>query len=348
MHDPLQVLPCGCENEADFWRTEGYDTIVRYEDKQMGPYQLGLRFIILGHAWDKECEQMKVRRCHILAGAILERPTCSISQVQGHDMSELRPFGSPSQYVELDFGRSAVLRAALIPSFNLDILDAMVRAKVEGFHEFDPSIRRELVNACSLMSQFVRIMDYSTSFSKFSDSEGDKLLGIGEDTIEEVKHTMNQSKTFYVDRRCHGFLAHLTMSRSEYFQTTWCSTNGKFCWIDAPFDGNAVWEIVSAVRIQYKPATARKCHDGRLVVEARAANIEIKHSFPTAIRRDGTMDVPAGSGVRLRVHDLMEINLRTYATNSESLQADMGMSPAMNLDSPLNLGTHTIDPQRGG
>ena len=360
--NPLQVLPCWCGSEANFRGPEVHDVIVRCVDVQMGSFQLGLRIMFLGNAWDSE--RLKARRFHILAGVILERPTFKIVPAQFRGVSELRPFGSPGQYFKLDFRRQAILHAALIPSFNLDILTAMANAKAEGFHEFDLPVQQELVNASCLMSQFARVFQMLASSdehlksghgrdkmlkilkSKYtgytkeeliyvldhclacSSKHEDELLSIGEDLIQEVNQTMEQSKSIHVDRRTHKFLSNVTRAKSEYHQTTWFSVDGKCCWIDAPFDRNAVWEVVDVVRIQYKPASDCSCHDGRLIVEARTANVEIKHPFPTAIRESRTMDLPAGRGVRLRVLHLMEINFRSYATDSQSVQADMGMLPS--------------------
>ena len=320
---PLQVLPCRCDDEDDFRPVEGYDVIVRCEDEQMGSYQLGLRFADLGIAWAGE--KLEFRRYHILAGAILERPTSITCPIQVLEASELRPFGSPNQYLKLEFRRPAILHTALIPSFNLDILTAVIDAKSKAFREIDGHVPREFVNACWLMSQTVRIFEKLTS-SDPSDAQGDKLPGVGEDLILEVKQKLGWTKSTRINKRSHDFLSNTTRCRSDDHHTSWCSVGGKCWWIDAPLNREEIWEIENMVRMEYKPPT--NCHDGRLVVIARTANVEVQHPFSITIRRGETTNLPAGSGVWLRVPNVIQINFRSYAMGSQPVQAGMGMLPS--------------------
>ena len=319
---PLQALPCRCDNEADVSPTEGYDVIVRCEDEQMGPYQLGLRFIDLGNAWASE--QLEVRRFHILAVAILERPASMTSPVQVLEVSELRPFGSPNQYLTLDFRRPAILHTALIPSFNLDILAAVMDAKSKGFCESDRHVQREFVNGCWLMSQFVRIAEKLAS----PDPPGlqrHKLPGVDESLILEVKRKMGWTENTRVTKRSHKFLSNTTRCKSDNHHTTWYSLDGKICWIDAPLHRQEIWEIIDVVRMEYKPPT--NCHTGRLIITARTADVDIKRPFSTTVRRGETMDSGTDLGVRLRLRNVIEINFRSYAMDSRPVQAGMGKLP---------------------
>ena len=323
---PLQALPCRCDDEDDFRPVEGYDVIVRCEDEQMGSYQLGLRFIDLGIAWTGD--KLEVRRFHILAGAILERPTSIKSPVQVLEASELRPFGSPNQYLKLEFRRPAILHAALIPSFNLDILAAVMDAKSKAFREIDRHVQREFVNACWLMSQTVRIFDKMTSSDR-SDALKDKLPGVGEDLILEVEQKLRWTKSMRINKRSHDFLSNTTRCRSDDHHTAWCSVGGKCWWIDAPLNREEIWEIENMVRMEYKPPSDRQ--DGRLIVIARTANVEIRHPCSTTIRGGETTDLPAGFGVWLRVPNVVQINFRSYTMGSQSVQAGMGMLPGDTL-----------------
>ena len=320
---PLQVLACRCENDANFELIEGNDVIVRCEDHGMGPYELGLRFIALGVAWASE--KLEVRRFHILAGAILKRPASITSPVQVLEVSELRPFGSPNQYLKLDFSRPAILRAALIPSFNLDILAAVMDAKSKAFREVDRRVQPEFVNACWLMSQSVRDFEKLTS-SDSSDVQGDKLPGVGEDLILEVKQKLGWSGSICVNERSDKFLSNTIRCRSDHHHATWYSLDEKCCWIDASLHREATWEIVDVVRMEYKPPT--DCHTGRLIVTACTTDIDIKHPFSTTIHGGHTMDCGTGLGVRLRVPNMIEINFRSYAMDSRPVQGGMGKLPS--------------------
>ena len=320
---PLQTLPCRCDNEADFRPIKEYEAIVRCEDERIGSYQLGLRFIDLGTAWTGD--QLEARRFHILAGAILERPAFLTSPAHVLEASELRPFGSPNQYLKLDFRRPAILHAALIPSFNLDILAAVINAKSKGLRESDRHERPEFANACWLMSQFVRIFENLMS-SDCSDLQGDKLAGVDEDLTREVKLELGWPKTTSVDKRSHKFLSNTTRCKSDYHHSTWYSLDGKFCWIDAPIDREETWEMTSVVRMKYKPPT--NCHTGRLFVTARAANVDIKHPISRAIHGGQTVGLRTDLGVRLRVSNVITINFRSYTRDSQPAQAGIGKLPS--------------------
>ena len=324
---PLQVLPCRCENEANSWPIEGNDVIVRCEDEQMGSYQLGLRFIDLGIAWAGE--QLEVRRFHILAGAILERPTSITSPVHVLESSELLPFRSPNHYLKLEFRRPAILHTALISSFNWDILAAVMDAKREGFREFDRHVRPEFVNACWLMSQFVQIFEKMKS-SHPSQVKGDELPGVGEDLILEVEQKLGWSESTRVNERSHIFLSNMTRCRSiyhyaTYHHATWYSLDGKCCWIDAPLHREAIWEVVNVARMEYKPPTG--CHTGRLTVTALTAKVDIKHPFSITIHRGQTVDSGTGLGVCIRVPNVIEINFRSFAVDCRPIQVGMGKLP---------------------
>ena len=320
---PLQALQCRCDDKDDSRPVEGYDVIVRCEDELMGSYQLGLRFIDLGMAWAGE--QLEVRRFHILAVAILERPASITPPVQVLDVSELRPFGSPNQYLKLKFRRPAILHAALIPSFNLDILAAMIDAKSKAFREIDGHLQRDFVNDCWLMSQMVRTFEKLTS-SDPSDVQGDQLPGVGEDIILEVKQKLRWTKDMRINKRSHDFLSNTARCRSDDHHTAWCSVGGKCWWIDAPLHREEIWEIENVVRMEYKPPT--DCQDRRLIVIARTANVEIRHPYSTTIREGETTDLPAGFGVWLRVPNFIQINFRSYARDSRPVQAGMGKLPS--------------------
>lgn len=319
---PLQALPCRCDDETDFRPAEGYDVIVRCEDELMGSYQLGLRFIDLGIAWADE--QLEVRRFHILAGAILERPASITSPVQVLEVSELRPFGSPNQYLKLDFRRPAILHTALIPFFNLDILAALMDARSKGFREFDRHVPLEFVNACWLMSQFVRIFEKLAS-SDPSDLQGDKLPGVDEDLVLEVKHKLGRTKSTCISERSHEFVSNTTRCRPDHYHTTWYSLDGKLCWIDAPLHREEIWEITDVVRMEYKPPT--NCHTGRLIITARTADVEIKRPFSTTVRGGETIDSGTALGVCLRVRNVIQLNFRSYTMDSRPVQAGMGKLP---------------------
>ena len=297
--------------------------MVRCEDEQMGSYQLGLRFIDMGIAWAGE--KLEVRRFHILAGAILERPTSITCPVRVLEASELRPFGSPNQYLKLEFRRPAILHAALIPSFNLDILAAMMDTKSKACREIDRLVQREFANACWLMSQTVRIFEKMTS-SDPPVSHGDKLPGLGEDLIIEVKQKLRWTKDMRINKRSHDFLSNTARCRSDNHHTAWCSVGGKCWWIDAPLNREEIWEIENVVRMEYKPPSDRQ--DGRLIVMARIANVEIRHPYSTTIREGETTDLPAGAGVWLRVPNFIQINFRSSAGNSRPVQAGMGKLPS--------------------
>ena len=320
---PLQALPCRCDDEDDFRPVEGHDVIVRCEGEQMGSYQLGLRFIDLGMAWAGE--KLEVRRFHILAGAILERPASITCPVRVLEASELRPFGSPNQYLKLEFRRPAVLHAALIPSFNLDILAAMMDAKSKAFREIDRHVQREFVNACWLMSQMVRIFEKVTSCDP-ADVHGDKVPGVGEDLLLEVKQKLRWTKGMRINKRSHDFLSNTTRCRSDDHHTAWCSVGGKCWWIETPLNREEIWEIENVVRMEYKPPT--DCRDGRLIVIARTANVEIRHPCSTTIRGRETADLPAGFGVWLRVPNVIQINFRSYTMGSQPVLVGMGMLPS--------------------
>ena len=336
---PLQVLQCRCDDEDDFRPVEGYDVIVRCEDEQMGSYQLGLRFIDLGIAWAGE--KLEVRRFHILAGAILKRPASITSPVQVLEASELLPFGSPNQYLKLDFRRPAILHVALIPSFNLDILAAVMDAKSRAFREVDRHVQPEFVNACWLMSQLVRIFEKLTSFD-FSDVRRDKLPGVGEDLILEVKQKLGWTESTRVDKRSHIFLSNTTRDRSDHHHATWFSLDEKCCWIDASLHIEAIWEVVDKVRMEYKPPT--DCHTGRLIVTARTADVSIKHPFSTKIHRGQTVDSGTGLGVCVGLPNMMKINFRSYAMDTRAVQAGIGNLPATSLNCPLVLESSAFDP----
>jgi hypothetical protein len=175
------------------------------------------------------------------------------------------------------------------------------------------------------MSQFVQIFEKLRS-SDPSELQGDKLPGVGEDLVLEVKHEIRWTKGTSVNMRSHNFLSDTTRCRSGYHHATWYSVDGKSCWIEAPLHRGGIWEIVDVLWMEYKPPT--NSHTGRLIVTARTTDVDIKHPFSTTVRRGESIDSGTALGVCLRVPNVIEISFRSYAMDSQPVQVGMGKLPS--------------------
>ena len=309
---PLQVVLCRdhscCSDNEDSRPVQAYDTLVRCENRDAGQYEIGLRVIDMGTAFTGTGgkSNLELIRFHILVGIILEMPA-SITPVAGQEILELHPLKSPTEYACLQLRKDAILHVALIPSFNLDTLDAFYR-----YRRHNTYAQPEFNTACTWLTQ------YSRAFTELYLLEPQErndhwVANVEEDVLQDVKRRM-QLFDGRTDVRLHGFLCNATRPRSDGFHVGWLSYDQSFCWIDANIYKPGCWNIWEAVMITYNALDNGQPHT--IDIKACSTDILIKHPISAVVSAGKTMACRADNRVRIRIPSGKTIEFRIYTPPS--------------------------------